>query len=49
MKKLLITSVLAFASLAVLAPTMASAESYHRSHRVCHMERQHHRVCHWVR
>ncbi|WP_233411947.1 HHHH-motif protein [Paraburkholderia kururiensis] len=32
-------------AIAVLAPAIADA----RSHRVCHVDHQHHRVCRWVR
>jgi hypothetical protein len=48
-KRLLISSLVAFAGLAVLAPTIASAAP-HRGHKVCHWDRHHHhRSCHWVR
>jgi hypothetical protein len=46
-KQLILSSVVAFAGLAVLAPTIASAAP-HR-HQVCHWGPHHHRVCHWVR
>ena len=46
-KHLIVSSLVAFAGLAALAPTIASAAPHH--HKVCHMDRHHHRVCHWVR
>ena len=47
-KQLILSSVVAFAGLAVLAPTIASAAPRH-GHNVCHWGPHHHRVCHWVR
>lgn len=47
-KHLVLSSVFAFAGLAVLAPSIASAAPRH-GHKVCKMDRHHHRVCHWVR
>lgn len=47
-KHLLLSSFVAFAGLAALAPTIASAAP--RGHQVCHWDHHHHhRVCHWVR
>lgn len=50
-KQLILSSVLAFAGIAVLAPSIASAAPYHpKKHKVCKWDaRHHHRVCHWVR
>ncbi|MFM9923055.1 HHHH-motif protein [Variovorax sp. H27-G14] len=49
-KQLILSSILAFAGLAVLAPSIASAAPNHRAHKVCKWDaRHHHRVCHWVR
>ncbi|MBB3637652.1 MULTISPECIES: HHHH-motif protein [Variovorax] len=50
-KQLILSSVLAFAGLAMLAPSIASAAPrHHHKHKVCKWDaRHHHRVCHWVR
>jgi hypothetical protein len=49
-KQLILSSIFAFASLAVLAPGIASAAPNHRPHKVCKWDaHHHHRVCHWVR
>jgi hypothetical protein len=49
-KQLILSSVLAFAGLALLAPGIASAAPNHRAHKVCKWDaHHHHRVCHWVR
>ena len=47
-KQLAVSTIVAFAGLAALAPSIASAAPY-RAHKVCHIDRHHHRVCHWVR
>ncbi|MDQ2733864.1 MAG: HHHH-motif protein [Pseudomonadota bacterium] len=49
LRPLAIASLVAFAGLAALAPTLVEAVPHHRGHQVCHWERHHHRVCHWVR
>lgn len=50
-KQLVLSSVVAFATLAAFAPTIASAAPYRaHKHKVCKWDaRHHHRVCHWVR
>ncbi|MET3918349.1 hypothetical protein ABID97_005180 [Variovorax sp. OAS795] len=54
-KRLILSSVIALAGVAALAPGMASAAPYrghdgHRAHQVCHWDaHHHHRVCRWVR
>lgn len=51
-KHFILSSILAFAGLAVLAPSIASAAPPHhpKKHKVCKWDaRHHHRVCHWVR
>ena len=53
-KQFILSSVVAFASLAVLAPSMASAAPAHghkaHAHKVCKWEaHRHQRVCRWVR
>lgn len=48
-KHLILSTVVAFAGLATLAPTIASAAPRHRAHKVCHFDHHHHRICHWVR
>ncbi|WP_200934241.1 HHHH-motif protein [Variovorax sp. Root318D1] len=54
-KQIILSSAVAFASLAVLAPSMAAAAPYRgheaqRAHKVCKWDaHRHHRVCHWVR
>ncbi|BEP38417.1 hypothetical protein GmRootV59_55020 (plasmid) [Variovorax sp. V59] len=52
-KQLVLSSVVAFATLAAFAPTIASAAPHHRAHKahkVCKWNaHHHHRVCHWVR
>ena len=50
-KQLILSSILAFAGLAMLTPSIASATPYHpKKHKVCKWDaRHHHRVCHWVR
>lgn len=50
-KQLILSSVLAFAGLAMLAPSIASAAPrHHHKNKVCKWDaRHHHRVCHWVR
>jgi hypothetical protein len=47
-KQIILSSLVAFAGLAALAPTIASAAP-HRGHQVCHVDHHHHRTCHWVR
>jgi hypothetical protein len=48
-KQLVLSSLVAFATLAAFAPTIASAAP-HKAHKVCKWDaRHHHRVCHWVR
>lgn len=47
-KQLILSSLVAFAGFAFLAPTIASAAPHHR-HQVCKWGPHHHRVCHWVR
>ncbi|MET3177274.1 UNVERIFIED_ORG: hypothetical protein ABIC43_000413 [Variovorax guangxiensis] len=51
-KHFILSSILAFAGLTVLAPSIASAAPPHhpKKHKVCKWDaRHHHRVCHWVR
>ncbi|MDP9928658.1 hypothetical protein J2X90_001595 [Variovorax paradoxus] len=53
-KQFILSSVVAFASLAVLAPSMASAAPSRghkaHAHKVCKWEaHRHQRVCRWVR
>lgn len=51
-KQLVLSSVVAFATLAAFAPTIASAAPHkaHKAHKVCKWDaRHHHRACHWVR
>jgi len=50
-KQLVLSSVVAFATLAAFAPTIASAAPHRaHKHKVCKWDaRHHHRVCHWVR
>jgi len=52
-KQLVLSSVVAFATLAAFAPTIASAAPHHqahKAHKVCKWNaHHHHRVCHWVR
>ncbi|WP_432727531.1 HHHH-motif protein [Variovorax sp. W6] len=47
-KQLAVSTIVALAGLAALAPSIASA-AQHRARKVCHVDRYHHRVCHWVR
>jgi hypothetical protein len=48
-KQLIVSGAVAFAALAALAPTIASAAP-HRGHQVCKWDaHHHHRACHWVR
>lgn len=48
-RQVIFTVLVAFTTLGVLAPTIASAAPY-RGHKVCHWDKHHHhRVCHWVR
>ncbi|WP_307636873.1 HHHH-motif protein [Variovorax boronicumulans] len=50
MKQLILSSVVAFATLAAFAPTTASAAPHKaKAHKLCKWDaRHHHRVCHWV-
>jgi hypothetical protein len=46
-KSILMSAILA--GVAVLAPSIASAEPYHHHrHQVCHYDHHHHHSCHWV-
>ncbi|RUR66415.1 hypothetical protein EJP67_05000 [Variovorax guangxiensis] len=50
-KHFILSSILAFAGLALLAPAASAAPYHHpKKHKVCKWDaRHHHRVCHWVR
>ena len=47
-KQVIFSTLIAFAGLAALAPTVASAAPH--KHKVCKWDaHHHHRACHWVR